>query len=97
MYKWRACSKSHCITQVLSLAKGFRGRSKNCIRIARERVEKALQYAYRDRRTKKRDMRSLWIQRVNAASKEHGVGLCISAHALSMDSARIDGLSYAQG
>ena len=65
-----------CILQVLSLAKGFRGRSKNCIRVARERVEKALQYAYRDRKAKKRDMRSLWIQRVNAASKEHGVRPC---------------------
>lgn len=43
------------------------------MRIARERVEKALQYAWRDRKTKKRDMRSLWIQRINAASKEHGV------------------------
>ena len=59
--------------QVLSLAKGFRGRGKNCIRVARERVEKALQYAYRDRKAKKRDMRSLWIQRVNAGTKEHGV------------------------
>ena len=96
MYEWRACSISHCITQVLSLAKGFRGRSKNCIRIARERVEKALQYAYRDRRTKKRDMRSLWIQRVNAASKEHGVCHCTFAHAPSMDSAHIDGLSNVQ-
>ena len=58
---------------MLKLAKGFRGRAKNCIRIARERVEKSLQYAYRDRRNKKRDMRSLWIQRINAGSKEHGV------------------------
>lgn len=63
---------------MLSLAKGFRGRGKNCIRVARERVEKALQYAYRDRKTKKRDMRSLWIQRVNAASKEHGVSPLIT-------------------
>lgn len=61
------------ILQVLKLAKGFRGRAKNCIRIARERVEKALQYSYRDRRNKKRDMRSLWIQRINAGSTEHGV------------------------
>ena len=67
------CLRPPCILQVLSLAKGFRGRGKNCIRVARERVEKALQYAYRDRKAKKRDMRSLWIQRVNAASKEHGV------------------------
>jgi len=59
--------------KVLALAKGFRGRGKNCIRVARERLEKSLQYAYRDRRTKKRDMRSLWIQRINAGSKEYGV------------------------
>ena len=59
--------------KVFRLAKGFRGRSKNCLRIAKERVEKALQYAYRDRRQKKRDMRSLWIQRINAGAKQHGV------------------------
>jgi hypothetical protein len=61
--------------KVLALAKGFRGRGKNCVRVARERLEKSLQYAYRDRRTKKRDMRSLWIQRINAGSKEYGVRL----------------------
>ncbi len=60
-------------SKVFKLAKGFRGRSNNCIRIAKERVEKALQYAYRDRRQKKRDMRSLWIQRINAGTKQHGV------------------------
>lgn len=59
--------------KVFRLAKGFRGRSKNCLRLAKERVEKALQYAYRDRRQKKRDMRSLWIQRINAGTKQHGV------------------------
>ncbi|GMH39965.1 hypothetical protein BSKO_07869 [Bryopsis sp. KO-2023] len=59
--------------KILALAKGFRGRAKNCHRIARPRVEKALQYQYRDRRTKKRDFRSLWIQRINAGSREHGL------------------------
>ncbi|KAK9845872.1 hypothetical protein WJX81_004701 [Elliptochloris bilobata] len=59
--------------KLFKMAKGFRGRSKNCYRIAKQSVEKALQYAYRDRKQKKRDMRSLWIQRVNAGSKEHGV------------------------
>ncbi|KAJ0428412.1 putative ribosomal protein L20 [Helianthus annuus] len=58
--------------EVFKLAKGFRGRAKNCIRIARERVEKALQYSYRDRRNKKRDMRSLWIERINAGTRVHG-------------------------
>ena len=59
--------------KIIKLAKGYRGRSKNCFRIAVERVEKALQYAYRDRRTKKRDFRALWIQRINAATREHGL------------------------
>ena len=61
--------------KVLKLAKGFRGRAKNTIRAARERVEKGLEYAYRDRKQKKRDMRSLWIQQINAGAKEHGVGV----------------------
>ena len=59
--------------KILKMAKGYRGRAKNCIRIAIERVEKALRYAYRDRRVKKRDFRSLWIQRINAAVREHGL------------------------
>ncbi|MDG6095200.1 50S ribosomal protein L20 [Acetobacter sp. AN02] len=59
--------------KVLELAKGYRGRSSTNYRIALERVEKALQYAYRDRRNKKRDFRSLWIQRINAAVREHGL------------------------
>ena len=59
--------------KIIKLAKGYRGRSKNCFRVALRRVEKALQYAYRDRRTKKRDFRGLWIQRINAAAREHGL------------------------
>ncbi len=59
--------------KILKLAKGYKGRSKNCFRIAVEKVEKGLQYAYRDRRNKKRDFRSLWIQRINAAVREHGI------------------------
>ncbi len=59
--------------KVIKLAKGYRGRSKNNYRLALERVEKALQYAYRDRRTRKRDFRRLWIQRINAAAREHGL------------------------
>ena len=59
--------------KIFKLAKGFRGRAKNCIRIARERAEKALQYSFRDRRNKKRDMRSLWIERINAGTQLHGV------------------------
>ncbi|CAA9240578.1 MAG: LSU ribosomal protein L20p [uncultured Craurococcus sp.] len=59
--------------KVLKLAKGYVGRSSTNFRPALERVEKALQYAYRDRRNKKRDFRGLWIQRINAAVREHGL------------------------
>ena len=55
--------------KVFSMAKGYRGRSKNVFRVAIEKVEKALQYAYRDRRAKKRSFRALWIQRINAAAR----------------------------
>jgi large subunit ribosomal protein L20 len=57
--------------KVLKMAKGYRGRSSTCFRIAIQRVEKALQYAYRDRRNRKRDFRGLWIQRINAAVRLH--------------------------
>ncbi|WP_250311213.1 50S ribosomal protein L20 [Rickettsia endosymbiont of Oedothorax gibbosus] len=57
--------------KILKLAKGYRGRSNNCFKVAIEKVEKALQYAYRDRRNRKRDFRGLWIQRINAAVREH--------------------------
>ncbi len=59
--------------KVLAQAKGYRGRAKNNFRIAIERVERGLQYAYRDRRARKRTFRSLWIQRINAAAREHGL------------------------
>ncbi|GBQ05523.1 MULTISPECIES: 50S ribosomal protein L20 [Saccharibacter] len=59
--------------KVLELSKGYRGRSSTNYRIALERLEKALRYAYRDRRNKKRDFRSLWIQRIGAATREHGL------------------------
>ena len=57
--------------KILDRAKGYRGRAKNCFRVAVERVEKGLQYAYRDRRARKRNFRALWIQRINAAVREH--------------------------
>ena len=59
--------------KVLKASKGFRGRSSTNYRIALQRLEKSLQYAYRDRRQKKRDFRGLWIQRINAAVREHGI------------------------
>ncbi len=59
--------------KVVKRAKGYRGRGKNVFTVAIERVEKGLQYAYRDRRVKKRNFRSLWIQRINAGAREHGM------------------------
>ncbi|MDR2667069.1 MAG: 50S ribosomal protein L20 [Holosporales bacterium] len=59
--------------KVLSLARGFRGRSSSCFRPAIERLEKSWLYAYRDRRNKKREIRALWIQRINAAAREFGM------------------------
>ncbi|VAV97147.1 LSU ribosomal protein L20p [hydrothermal vent metagenome] len=57
--------------KVLKLAKGYRGRRKSTIRIAMQAVEKAGQYAYRDRKVRKRKFRALWIQRINAAARIH--------------------------
>ena len=59
--------------KVIARAKGFQGRSKNNFRLAKQRSEKALQYAYRDRRARKRAFRALWIQRINAGARENGV------------------------
>ena len=59
--------------KLIKQAKGYRGRSKNVYRSAIQRVEKGLQYAYRDRRARKRNFRALWIQRINAGAREHGL------------------------
>ena len=59
--------------KTLKAAKGFFGRRKNTIRAAKAAVDKAMQYAYRDRKNKKREFRALWIQRINAAVRKHGL------------------------
>ncbi len=59
--------------KTIKQAKGYYGRRKNTIRVAKQAVEKAAQYAYRDRRTRKRNFRALWIQRINAAARENGL------------------------
>lgn len=59
--------------KILKLAKGYRGRASTCFRVAIEKVEKALRYAYRDRRVRKRNFRALWIQRINAGARQHGL------------------------
>jgi large subunit ribosomal protein L20 len=74
--------------KILALAKGFRGRRKNVFRIAKQAVMKAGQYAYRDRRTRKRVFRQLWIARINAASR--GLGLTYSKFMAGLKKANIE-------
>jgi len=76
--------------KIIKLAKGYRGRSKNCFRVAVQRVEKALQYAYRDRRVKKRNFRSLWIQRINAAARLQGLTYSQFMNGLKKSSIHLD-------
>ncbi|TMW63193.1 hypothetical protein Poli38472_002134 [Pythium oligandrum] len=59
--------------KILAMAKGYRGRANSCYRTAINRVEKGLQYQYRDRKQKKRDMRGLWIQKINAGARQEGL------------------------
>lgn len=63
----------HRRKKVLKQAEGFWGKRKSCFRIAQEAVDRALRYAYRDRRTRKREFRSLWITRINAAARQNGL------------------------
>lgn len=69
--------------KVLKLAKGYFGRRKNVWTVAKNAVEKGLQYAYRDRKTKKRNFRALWITRINAAAREEGLSYSQFMHKLS--------------
>lgn len=74
--------------KILALAKGFRGRRKNVFRIAKQAVMKAGQYAYRDRRAKKRVFRQLWIARINAAAR--GLGLTYSKFIAGLKKAQVE-------
>src|SRR6266403_30182 len=76
--------------KVLKLAKGYRGRAKLAFRVGIEKVEKGLQYAYRDRRNKKRTFRGLWIQRINAATREHGLTYSQFMHGLKLAGLELD-------
>ena len=85
--------------KVLKASKGFVGRSSTNYRIALERLEKSLQYAYRDRRQKKRDFRGLWIQRINAAVREQGLTYSrfiagLKATGIDMDRKILAALAY---
>ena len=76
--------------RVLEQAKGYYGRRKNTIRIARQAVEKAGQYAYRDRKVNKRNFRALWIQRINAAVREVGLTYGVFMHGLKLANVELD-------
>lgn len=76
--------------KLLKQTKGFYGRAKNCYRIAKQRLEKSWQYAYRDRRTKKRDFRKLWIQRINAASRQFGIVYSVFMKGIKLAGIEVD-------
>jgi large subunit ribosomal protein L20 len=76
--------------RILEQAKGFYGRRKNTIRVARQAVEKAGQYAYRDRKAKKRSFRALWIQRINAAVRIEGLTYGQFMHGLKLAGVELD-------
>ena len=76
--------------KILDLAKGYRGRRKNVYRIAKEAVMKAGQYAYRDRRQRKRQFRALWIARINAAARELGMSYSVLMNGLKKACIEID-------
>ncbi len=76
--------------RILEQAKGYYGRRKNTIRIAKQAVEKAGQYAYRDRKVKKRSFRALWIQRINAAVRAEGLTYGVFMHGLKLAGVELD-------
>ena len=76
--------------KVLKAVKGQWGRRKNTIRVAKQAMEKALQYAYRDRRTKKREFRSLWIQRINAGVRSEGITYSKFINGLNKSGIKLD-------
>ena len=76
--------------RILEQAKGYYGRRKNTIRIARQAVEKAGQYAYRDRKVKKRNFRALWIQRINAAVRVEGLTYATFMHGVKLAGIELD-------
>ncbi len=85
-----AVARHHRRKKVLKAAKGYRGRRKNCYRIAKQAVDKARQYAYRDRKVRKRAFRKLWIQRINAAARLHGLSYSRFIHGLAKAGVELD-------
>lgn len=76
--------------KVLKLAKGYRGRNNNCFRIALQKVEKGLKYAYRDRKNRKREFRRLWIARINAAARLSGLSYSRFMNGLAVAGIELD-------
>lgn len=76
--------------KILRMAKGYRGRAKNSFRIAIEKVEKGLRYAYRDRRNKKRNFRALWVQRINAGVRLEGLTYSQFMHGIKRAGVELD-------
>ena len=76
--------------KILKMASGYRGRANACYRVAIEKVEKGLQYAYRDRRVRKRDFRALWIQRINAGARALGLTYSQFINGLHKDGIEVD-------
>ena len=82
--------------KILALAKGYRGARHKLYKTANEAVMHALAYAYRDRRTRKRDFRALWIQRINAAARQHGLNYNRFIHGLQTKGVELDRKSLAE-
>ena len=76
--------------KVLKAAKGYYGRRKNTFKVAKQAVDKAREYSYRDRKVKKREFRSLWIQRINAAARSHGLNYSIFIGGLIKSGIEVD-------
>ncbi len=86
----RGVTKHARHAEIIKRAKGYRGRRKNTFRVANQAVEKAGQYAYRDRKARKRNFRSLWIQRINAATRQHGLTYGRFINGLSLAGIEVD-------
>jgi len=82
--------------KILKLAKGYRGARSKLYKTANEAVMHALSYAYRDRRARKRDFRSLWIQRINAAAREHGLSYSQFIHGIHSQGIELDRKTLAE-
>ena len=78
-----------------ALRAGFRGKAKNCYTVAKPRVQKALQYAYVSRKLRKRDMRAMWVQQINAGSRQYGLSYSLFMHGLSLANVHLNRRSLA--